>query len=431
MAALSRTRATGEKLAYARALSKQHRLHEAAWAYAGVVAEKPQDAQAWFEYGVTLAKLDDHRAALPAFEQAVAHRPGFGSAWNDRGVSLIALGRGVEAREAFERATTLEPRSASATANLAGLELAAGQAERAEALFRHALERDPAHGVARIGLGRALTRSGKRQEAGLHFERALTRAPASFEALLALVSFSVEGGCLAEASQACQQFLRTSPGHSGALGLWAELGRELGDEAALQLLDFERWVQVRELEVEPGLLDELAQLLPAHPSLLRAPPHHATRNGRHSAALSGLEHAAFARLEAAIEAELDRYLASQVSQDSWPGARVSRVALHLWGILLEGDAFQVPHLHPDAWLSGVFYVAVPGAPVGSLASQRGCLAFGPVDPELGLVAPRATHLVRPRPGRLALFPPWLYHSTVPHGTAGLRISVAFDCVRAG
>ncbi len=391
---------------------------------------KPHDAEAWLEYGTTLAALEDYAGATAAFDAAIADRPGFVAAWNDRGVALRALGRAEEARENFERAAALQPNFAAATTNLANLELASSRFERAEALYRRALRDDATSINARTGLGRALGKLGRKLEALRELARAVELAPSSFDALLALITFQLGTRRLAEALGACDRFLRLAPGHSGGLGLRAAIGRECRDERYSHLLDVERWLSVRDLPDDAEFHAELTVCLTSRLPLNTAPPQHATQQGLHSGPLWSHDQPALARLEAMIENELSAYVDVHGSADAAVRSRPRAVALHTWGVVLGADGFQLPHLHPDAWLSGVYYVAVPSTGPAQADARAGCLELGPPDRELLLNRESARKLIRPKPGRLVIFPSWLYHGTVPHGAPGLRISIAFDCVRA-
>ena len=91
----------------------------------------------------------------------------------------------------------------------------------------------------------------------------------------------------------------------------------------------------------------------------------------------------------------------------------------------------MPHLHPDAWLSGVYYVQVPAVVAGG-EDHAGWLEFGEPSPDFPLaVTPPERRLVRPEEGLLVLFPGYFYHHTVPFEGEGRRISIAFDVRRRG
>jgi uncharacterized protein (TIGR02466 family) len=93
------------------------------------------------------------------------------------------------------------------------------------------------------------------------------------------------------------------------------------------------------------------------------------------------------------------------------------------------------HSHPGAFWSGVYYVDDGG--IGADPSLGGELEF--MDPRGPLPVMNAPHLrmsggltagatekVRPKAGRMVIFPAWLVHQVRPyHGTAE-RISIAFN-----
>jgi hypothetical protein len=59
--------------------------------------------------------------------------------------------------------------------------------------------------------------------------------------------------------------------------------------------------------------------------------------------------------------------------------------------------------------------------------REGWLRFG--QPPIATVPPLlADHYVRPKPGRLALFPSYMWHGTVPFTTDEKRLTIAFDLV---
>jgi len=89
------------------------------------------------------------------------------------------------------------------------------------------------------------------------------------------------------------------------------------------------------------------------------------------------------------------------------------------------DSYHPTHNHPNNYLSGVYYVAVP--------ETGSHLVFQ--DPRPSLIIPRSAknsritgnaYVAQPRPGRMVLFPSWLrYHVPSNEGTTD-RISIAFN-----
>jgi hypothetical protein len=94
-----------------------------------------------------------------------------------------------------------------------------------------------------------------------------------------------------------------------------------------------------------------------------------------------------------------------------------------WSVRLQGSGFHANHVHPQGWISSALYVALPDA-ADSDPSKAGWLKIGEAPAELGVSAP-AVQLVEPKPGRLVLFPSWMWHGTVPFAQ-GERLTVAFD-----
>ena len=108
-----------------------------------------------------------------------------------------------------------------------------------------------------------------------------------------------------------------------------------------------------------------------------------------------------------------------------------RWQLTMWAIIIEAEGFQVPHIHPSGWLSGVYYVAAAGDRARQADGQHaGWIEFG--EPYRDIAAQRASPSSRPiepsggpfAPVPLLLLPP---HPAV-HVTAQQRISISFDVV---
>ncbi len=134
-----------------------------------------------------------------------------------------------------------------------------------------------------------------------------------------------------------------------------------------------------------------------------------------------------ASLATAIERAVGDFMARLPGEDvHHPLLRHARSALRLggsWSVRLVDQGFHVSHIHPQGVLSSACYVIVPEA---APDRQEGWLEIGgaPAELQLGL-DPLA--LIEPKPGRLALFPSYLFHGTrpFPHGE---RLTVAFDAV---
>lgn len=96
-----------------------------------------------------------------------------------------------------------------------------------------------------------------------------------------------------------------------------------------------------------------------------------------------------------------------------------------WSVRFTGSGHHAAHFHPGGILSSACYICVPEA-LADEKEKPGWLEIGRPPPELGLdLEPLATF--EPKPGRLVLFPSFLFHGTRPF-SGGERMSVAFDLV---
>lgn len=98
-----------------------------------------------------------------------------------------------------------------------------------------------------------------------------------------------------------------------------------------------------------------------------------------------------------------------------------------WANIGPIGAFHIPHIHPNNFLSGVYYVKVQdGADTISFHDPR---------PQQEVIAPdvieqnqlnSTVHQLKLKPGRLVIFPAWFVHSVPRNESNGLRISITFN-----
>ena len=96
-----------------------------------------------------------------------------------------------------------------------------------------------------------------------------------------------------------------------------------------------------------------------------------------------------------------------------------------WSVRLGRAGFHVNHIHPEGWLSSAYYVSVPRE-VEDRIARPGWLKFG--EPRFPVDGLAPFEFVQPLPGRLVLFPSYLWHGTHPLMGDESRMSVAFDAV---
>ncbi|HUS25405.1 MAG TPA: TIGR02466 family protein [Candidatus Binatia bacterium] len=124
----------------------------------------------------------------------------------------------------------------------------------------------------------------------------------------------------------------------------------------------------------------------------------------------------------ALRERLDAHARAYARTLRW-GLRGRRLAMtDCWVNVMRRGAAHGAHLHPQAVISGTYYVRTP----------RGCAGLTFEDPRLPFMLgapPRrdAAHLTLPaRAGQVILFESWLRHGVAPSRTAGERVSISFN-----
>lgn len=98
-----------------------------------------------------------------------------------------------------------------------------------------------------------------------------------------------------------------------------------------------------------------------------------------------------------------------------------------WTNIGPAGAFHIPHIHPNNFLSGVYYVKVQGG--------ADTISFHDPRPQPEIISPdvvehnqlnSTVHQLKLKPGRLVIFPAWFVHSVARNDSDGVRISISFN-----
>ncbi|MEM7223439.1 MAG: tetratricopeptide repeat protein [Pseudomonadota bacterium] len=410
---------------------------EAEQAYLRVADRAPGLFQAQVNLGNLYQKLYRYEAAVEAYGRALAIKPDLAEARSNLGNALMALGRSEEALAALREAVARRPDFAMGHFNLGVALQRQEHLEPAIAAYRQALSLDGGQVEALYNLGTALRALRRLEKAEQALRQAVGRDPDHAQAHAHLAGVLLEQGDGAAALALCDDFLSRHPGNCSLLCLKALVQVEVGQNAVrAELLDMDRLVRPTRLAQVPGydtVADfnrALAEHVLAHPTLAYAPPDNATRKGWHSGALS---EGPVADLAAQIETAAQAYRAALPAEPGHPflGHLPARWRLTIWSVVLEAEGHQLPHIHPTAWLSGVYYAEVPEVVGREAERQAGWIEFGrPGPPHRTTVLP-PLKTVQPEEGLMVLFPSYLYHRTIPFEGDGRRISVAFDLIPEG
>jgi tetratricopeptide (TPR) repeat protein len=465
-----------EALRLAKAYQQNGRFGEAFALYRRVLATHPDHAESLAQGGVAAFRLGRADDAIRMLRRAVAARHDFADAHNNLAVVLQASGQLDEALRACQRAVRFGPGLIAAHLNLGNVLMARGEVDEAVAVYERAIALQPAHGSADFRLGLALQAQDRLDAAAaslehavriqprhaeahyslgtvLHGLRRLDDALTAYERAIALEPGLLEGlfevgkprhihalferGDHARAIDALDLFLRRRPGHSCALALKAVALDEIGErQQARRLVDFDRLVRPQRLvpPADAGGLAELNEALAGwirgHPTLHEAPAAFSVHRGLTTGELLAEPKGPIRVFERMIRAAIEGYRQSLPADALHPFlANVPRRwHLTMWAIIIEAEGFQVPHIHPSGWLSGVYYVALPPVVRVPGANRAGWIEFGEPYRDIAHSVAPELKAYQPEEGLLLMFPSYFYHRTLPFSSDHQRISISFDVV---
>jgi tetratricopeptide (TPR) repeat protein len=388
-------------------LDLQGKAEEAVAAWQRATELDPADAEAHRELNALLYRLGRSHEFLMSYDQAAKRLAP--SQTSERGALLLQKAgllidaeQFEEARDCFAQLAAMAPRSAGPQNGLAAAYAGLGQLEAAIAAYEKSLSLQPDDPATPIRLACVLLQAGQRRRALGLTEEAVPRTKLD-QAALAV--------------------------HELAL-------RANDDPRAGRLADYERHVQIFDLEPPQGFssMAEFNAVLNAHLDTMHTDlKEHVDQTLRHGTqtapALLESSNPLLALLRRRIEDAVQLYIARMPQNDGdhpLTGRRGSGFAFAgSWSSRLHDRGFHANHVHPQGWISSCYYVAVPDV-TRDAAAKEGWIKFGEPSFNTGMQAVRRA--VQPVPGRLVLFPSYMWHGTIPFRSAIARTTIAFDAV---
>lgn len=386
------------------ACMEQNRVEEAVLHARTAAAAAPGNPNILGTLGTILARAKRLDEAADAFKQLTEAAPTKPQGWFALGGLLTQLGRHDEAVAAFERIEQLSPGQPHTTLNLANALYEAQRYDEAASTIKRITLQAGADPNVQYTLGKALLASGDAEGALRAFDH-------------------LKGGMFELKSLAYREVALR------------ELGRTAEADAVGRL---ETYVFPMQLEPPRGFttIEEfnaaLCQEIIDDPRMEEAPSHRATRNGTKVSNLlvnpSPLMQQFRTMLEGGI-AEMQSHLREDAADGLFPVAPPeSKYGIELWANIMHKQGHQLPHFHPEGWLSGCYYARLPQAVETSGEAHEGWIEFGRPAYHLPHTKEPTTRLVKPQEGMLVLFPSYLFHHTVPFESDEQRISIAFDVI---
>jgi hypothetical protein len=305
-----------------------------------------------------------------------------------------------------------------------------GQADQALALMQDAARANPNAHPFHLRAAELSNTLGRGNDALAYAERAVALAPTDLPSRLILTAAALAAGDARRAADLAGDIRRVWSTNQLAIALQATAWRILGDPRYRKLYDYDTLVGVETLDVPEGwpsleaYIADVATTLKQVHAFREHPFNQSLRHGSQAPSIHHLPYPALKALPLALDGPIRRRLAALGQGDDPVRARNrgTYAMQGMWSVRLYPGGYHVDHVHQEGWLSSACYLETV-EPRG----KEGWLRFG--HPGLHThPALEAEHYVEPKPGRLVLFPSYMWHGTVPFSGDQKRLTFAFDLV---
>ena len=427
----------------------------------------PARLTAWHGLGQAEQAAGDFPAAEQAFRKALAIDRRSAPSWAGLSNALRCQLRDAEAESALRQALTINPLDIAAHRNLNAILWEHGKAGEHLASYRDAAARHPNEIGLRLAFAEELLQAGRTDEAdrpiaecralapddphALDLAARLTARRGDAEAALVLHRRAAEAAPASafvvnlcdtllrleradEADAECVRFLKTAPDDQAILSRQLLALRMMGDPRYRELFDPDTMTACLDVAPPDGLdagafLDRLAAHLRALHTSTTQPIDQTLEGGTQTFGhLFAVDRSPIVgALRAAIQTSVEGFVAGLPDDTRHPFFRRKSPSIRFtgsWSVRLHAHGFHTNHYHPKGWISSAFYVVVPPEADDETA-RPGWFTFGQSNMALG-ASDVVERYVKPQPGKLVLFPSYVWHGTVPFTRSAERMTVAFD-----
>ena len=414
-------------------------------------------------------QLGRQEEAESILQKAILVNPNSLDAHLRLGASLITCGRASEAIAIYTKALEIGPKNFQALYGLSHAYLENSNFEEAISTATQALEvreEDPAtltilgvahyqkenYSEAKRHLSQSVALNGTDQNTLVHLGRTelklenFDQAIAIFEdaskhAVNSSILFSQLANALsasgkpAEAVEVCDQYLKTHPLSASLMQVKACALRDLQkfDESE-QILGQADLVIAKHIEKPhkyQSLADfnlQLEKMIYEHPTYSRSHSNRATRNGLQTGSLmvdpSPTMREFILLINKEVKERIKELKNSKHASHPWVANAPNDWDMNSWAIVLSNQGHQLSHIHPEAWLSGVYYVKIPKNIVTD--NYQGWIEFGEVTDQLYHEQKPPPRLIKPEEGMMVTFPSHSFHKVRQFESHEPRISISFD-----
>jgi uncharacterized protein (TIGR02466 family) len=425
---------------------------------------------AWHNYAATLGDLGRGAASKAACEKAFALGLDAAETWGVLARAELAVTDHEAAEQAYRECLKRAPANFTIAAEYANLVwMRRGDLAEAEAIIDACFVAGGPPPPLLMSKAKLIEASGDQVRAADLLGAAAQTMAREFPLVLAAAQAALEVGRLSEAERLVRQAEGLNPEARGLYNQWAIIhlaagrpaealakaraglekhpddqslwgwaataARAVGDPLYAELYDYETMVGAYDIAAPDGwasLEDFLADLSKSLKKLHLYEQHPSNQSLLHGSQtmhlLTGSDDPALQAFFKAVDGPIREHMA-RLGAGTGPLRGRNTGDYHIagaWSVLLRPGGFHKDHFHPMGWLSSAFYVETPDAALETEAKE-GWIRFGQppfkTEPELP-----AEHFVKPKPGRLVLFPSYMWHGTVPFTTDETRMTIAFDAV---
>jgi tetratricopeptide (TPR) repeat protein len=413
------------------AIRRQNRHEEALTEFEAVRRLDPAMPFVDIQRAEIMQELRRYDEAEAIFRAALAREPRnplLHRAYNDL---LYRLGRKEEFLASYDRVG----KSRELLMDKAAFLTQDNRPDQAYEAYREILAMHPGDVSAALGAAGMLSLLERHGEASRIFDAVLAQHGDNVEVCNSAAEAALLGSEPDKSLALSQRALRLAPYNQASLaGLSAAL-RVMGDERDEALNGYDSLIQLFDLEPPEGFADMAVFNIELNAYLDRLHPQtreyisQSLRGGTQTPAqLFGAGHELVQKLQTRISETVTRYIAGLKEDANHPFlSRRARDFRYIgsWSSRLRDCGFHINHIH-TGWISSCYYVAVPEAAKDETARQ-GWIKFGEPSFAVKLNNP-IRRAVQPVPGRLVLFPSYMWHGTIPFHDAQPRTTVAFDVV---
>jgi Flp pilus assembly protein TadD len=423
-------RVRGFQLNYAMSLDRVGRGKEALGVYAKLANEALDSPELALNFSRALYADDKKKDAEAVLEQGVKLHPGSATLHGALARIRSLRGEGENATALLEAEIARRPGDLTLRLTCADALHRGEHHRKALAVLNEAVKVAPDTPALLNAMGIVLDELNRPLDALKVLRRVTELAPESRTAERNLLSTLIRAGQPEEALQIIKELRRDEPDEQYLIAAEALALRVLGDSAYRTICDYDRLVRTYEIPAPRGFFTpqnfntSLAEVL-RHQHKINAHPldqyiPHGSQTGRN---LLALDESTIIAFRASVESAVRDYIGRLKPDDPVGRRKRERYRFSsMWSVRLTHQGYQPNHVHDRGWISSAYFVSV--LPYETLTDPHaGCLKLG--EPNRPIAGCTPERFIEPEPGKLVLFPSYMWHGTVPF-EGSERLSAAFD-----